>query len=305
MTKSIKEKKRLNDIRESLNDDVSLELLKIKYKFKFKQSFHYTKGNAIYSKDMVSQKGKNKHKNLFNKIVLNAVKTNINIEIKKIAPILKIFEYNVIVKYSITYQSINDIYENAFLYIYIELFNKKNKIGDIIFNNWSLCNNPHRGSLEDSLKTIVNGIKIIEPKIILLNFDLLPIHLGLNDINTCFKVKNIMTFIKPLDKNSIYNNIPTNFYNVFSDKYIQLFLLKCENFSIRFELIKKNINAVLYFEESQGFSVEWNIDNIFKLSIISFFIFLQEKNLLGFDLEDKITEHNIEEVKNLFALHNY
>lgn len=312
MTKSIKEKTRLSNIEGALNTDanITVDMLKVNFKFNFlyyqlsSDRNHAGRGKVTKVK---SSKTRKTHHQLFNKIILEKIRQECYKLLLDSAKTLKTFDYNIVVNYTYQNYEKKEKREEGYIIFDISVFNKSRFIGKVVMPKHNfftvILDKSPKKDIENSLTVFKNSFK--ELKIDLSLGSWLSSQVLLKEINSLSMMKKIIPFAYHKKNKPEYGKIPVNLYNILNEKSIKLFMNNCSLFKILFFFNKTKINVVFEYKHKKSKFVEHTFNNALEFDTLSVLNVLRINNSLGFDMEDKITEENVEEVKNLLFLYNY
>lgn len=312
MTKSIKEKTRLSNIKDALNTDanITVDMLKVNFKFNFlnyqlsSDRNHAGRGKV---KKVKSSKTHKTHHQLFNKIILEKIRQECYELLLDSAKTLKTFDYNIVVNY--TYQSYDkkEKREEGYINFDISVFNKSGFIGQVVMPKCNFFSVVLDALSKKDIENALLDCKITftELKIVLSFGYWLSSQVLLRKINNLSMMKKIIPFAYHKKHKPEYGKIPINLYNILNEKSINSFMNNCVLFKFLFFVGKTKINAAFEYQYKKTKIVEHTFNNALEVDTLSVLNVLRVNNSLGFDMEDEITEENVEEVKNLLFLYNY
>lgn len=311
MTKSIKEKARLSSIQNVLNTDgdVTADMLKVKFKFKF--SYYELSTVKNYSRigkmvKLESSKNRKMHHQNFNKIILADLKHECYKLLIESAKVLKIFDYNIVINY--TYHMHADSpKKEGYISFDINIYHENKFIGKIV----TPTNDCFATTVLESIST-----KDICDSFLKLKNDFLGLQIELsfgNWLNNKFflkRIKNlhmmkkVIPFAYHKKFKSQYGKIPYNIYSMLLEKSMKSFMNNCTLFKILLLIDRAEIKIIFEYKHKSSV-IEHSFNNPLDFNSLSVLNVLRVNNSLGFDIEDEITEENVEEVKNLLFLYNY
>lgn len=312
MTKSIKEKSRLSSIRNVLNTngDVTADMLKVNFKFKFSyyelSSGKNSSGIGEVKKTESSKTRKMHHQN-FNKTILEDLKHDCYKLLIGTAKVLKIFDYDIVINY--TYHMHADTpKKEGYMSFDINIHHENKFIGKIVTpQNYcfvtTVLDSISRKDICDSFSKIKNDFLGLQIDLSFGNW--LNNKFFLKRIKNLNMMKTIIPFAYHKKFKSQYEKIPYNIYSLLFEKSMKAFMNNCKLFKILLFIDKAEIKIIFECEHNKSSVIEHSFNNPLDFNSLSVLNVLRVNNSLGFDVEDEITEENVEEVKNLLFLYNY
>ena len=311
MTKSIKEKTRLSSIQNVLNTDgdVTADMLKINFKFKFSyyeiSSGKNNSGIGKVTKTESSKTRKMHHQN-FNKTILEDLKHDCYRLLIGAAKALKIFDYNIVINY--TYHMHADTpKKEGYMSFDISIYHENKFIGKIItptnyFFATTVLESISTKDICDSFLKFKNDFLGLQIELSFGNW--LNNKFFLKRIKNLSMMKKVIPFAYHKKFKSQYGKIPYNIYSMLLEKSMKSFMNNCTLFKILLLIDRAEIKIIFEYKHKSSV-IEHSFNNPLDFNSLSVLNVLRVNNSLGFDIEDEITEENVEEVKNLLFLYNY
>ena len=312
MTKSIKEKTRLSSIQNVLNTDgdVTADMLKVNFKFKFSyyeiSSGKNSSGIGEVKKTESSKTRKMHHQN-FNKTILEDLKHDCYKLLIGAAKVLKIFDYNIVINY--TYHMHSDTpKKEGYMSFDINIYHENKFIGQIVTpkNNCfatAVLESMSTKDICDSFSKLKNDFLGLQIELSFRNW--LNNKFFLKRIKNLSMMKKVIPFAYHKKCKSQYGKIPYNIYSVLLEKSMKAFMNNCTLFKILLFIDKAEIKIIFEYKHNKSSVVEHSFNNPLNFTSLSVLNVLRVNNSLCFDIENEITEENVEEVKNLLFLYNY
>lgn len=312
MTKSIKEKARLSSIQNVLNTngDVTADMLKVNFKFKFSYYELSSGKNSSGMGKMVkleSSKNRKMHHQFFNKIILADLKHECYKLLIESAKVLKIFDYDIVINYTY-YMYANSPKKEGYISFDINIYHENKFIGQMV----TPTNNCFATAVLESISTkeICDSFSKLKNDFLGLQIELsfgdwLNNNFFLKRIKNLNMMKKVIPFAYHKKFKSQYGKIPYNIYSVLLEKSMKEFMNNCKLFKILLFIDKAEIKIIFEYKHNKSNIIEHSFNNPLDFNSLSVLNVLRVNNSLGFDIDDEITEENVEEVRNLLFLYNY